>query len=80
MDRAGRRPLLLYPMVFMIFILIVITGALKFQVVLYLFENLLATFNIYLIINNYKRLDRVSGSLFNPLDSFGHSYDGLVLF
>ena len=32
MDRAGRRPLLLYPMAAMIVVLAVITAAIKFQV------------------------------------------------
>jgi hypothetical protein len=32
MDKAGRRPLLLYPMIFMVIILAVITAAIKYQV------------------------------------------------
>jgi len=34
MDRAGRRPLLLYPMAVMILVLAVITVAIKYQVII----------------------------------------------
>ena len=43
MDRAGRRPLLLYPMAVMILILAVITVAIKYQVYYTCATSLLVT-------------------------------------
>jgi len=46
MDRAGRRPLLLYPMAVMVLVLGVITAAIKYQVFTLLYYFFVETFHL----------------------------------